>query len=135
MPVYDFESPDGKVISVLVPLNAADAERASQTVDGVVYKRVYSAPLAAKDTLRKGGSNEDFKRVTEGKNLKVGEMWEISKEMSKDRADRNGGHDPVKEQYYRDYAKKTGGPHADVKAREAAEKRRKLMNEMGIKVD
>lgn len=135
MPVFEFQHEEsGEIISVLVAISEPDEARHKQIVDGKTYKRLYSAPIAAKDTLVKDATNQDFKRVTQGKNLTVGQMWEISKEMSEQRQDKNGGIDPVKEQFYKDYEKKTGGKHIDIKKREAIEKAKKKMEEMGIKV-
>jgi hypothetical protein len=132
MPSYDFASTDGDIISVYVPLDAAPSERQIQTVDGKLYKRVWSAPAAAHDTRPGSASKEDFNRITQSKNLKVSDMWEISKEMSQARADKNGGHDPVRERYYERYAKDIGKPHKDVIKRET---RAKLLKECGIRIE
>ena len=134
MPVYEFAAEDGKVISVLVRLDEPDSARAQQTVDGKVYKRVYSAPLASHDSIPKDGSRKEFWAATTAKNIKVGDMWELSKEMSEKRAAKNGGVDPVKAQFYKDYEKRMGSKHADVLKQEAREKHRKSMAEFGIKV-
>ena len=140
MPALDFQAEDGHIITVLVGVNEpSEARHVQRVVDpttGIekVYKRVYSAPLAAKDMLQKDATKEDFKRVTEGKNMTVGEMWEISREMSEQRASKNAGHDPVKENFYKEYEKKTGGKHIDVKKRDAMEKAQKTLENMGIRV-
>lgn len=142
MPCFDFiHEKSGHVISVLVTLSEPIKSFHEQIVTNEetgeirVYKRVYAAPLAAKDTKRKQGSKDDYKRVTGDKKLTVGEMWEISKEMSQERADKNGGTDPVNEQFYKDYEKKMGGKHIDVKKREAMEKAKKVFEANGIRVD
>lgn len=134
MPVYNFASAEGKEISVLVTLAEPDSARHAQVVDGVTYKRVYSAPLAAVDTQKGSLSQEDFNRVTQNKNLKVGDFWNISQEMSQDRADRNGGYDPVKEKMYERHLKEYGKPHKDVIDRNVREKTAKVMAHMGIKI-
>lgn len=134
MPVYSFASEEGKEISVLVRLDEPNEARQVQIVDGVTYKRVYSAPRAAVDTQKGSLSQEDFNRVTQNKNLKVGDFWEISKEMSQDRADKNGGYDPVKEKFYERHLKEYGKPHKDVIDRNVREKTAKVMEHMGIKI-
>lgn len=135
MPVYEFvHPPTGEVISVFVKLDEPASARAQQAVSGKLYKRVYSAPQASKDTRQGDGTLHDYRRTTGEKNLTVAEGWEISKEASAKRAELYGGVDPVKEQYYKDYERKTGGKHLDVKNREMKERGKKLAEEWGIKV-
>lgn len=130
MPVLDFESEDGKIISVLVRITEPDEARHVQIVDGVTYKRVYAAPTAIKDTKHGDATKEDFGRMTEGKNMTVGQMQDLAKELSEERAAKNGGIDPVKEKYYKDYEKKIGQKHSDVKLREA----RARLAKFGVKI-
>jgi hypothetical protein len=119
-----------------VLLTAPDSERAAQTVDGVVYKRVYSAPLAAKDIRAGDATQSDFDRMVSGKKgLTVGDAWDTARDLSEKRKAKNGGVDPTQEAFYRDYEKKTGGKHMDVKKREAMEKAKKVMKDMGIRVE
>lgn len=134
MPVYSFVSDSGKEISVLVTLSEPDSARHAQVVDGVTYKRVYSAPLAAVDTQKGSLAQQDFNRVTQNKNLKVGDMWSIAQEMSQDRADKNGGYDPVREKMYEKHLKEYGKPHKDVIDRNVKEKTAKVMAAMGITI-
>ena len=52
--------------------------------------------------------------TTGGQKGTLGDMMDRSAEMSQKRADECGGVDPVKESYYKDYAKKRKGtPHPD----------------------
>ncbi len=135
MPVYDFHhSPTNETISVFVKLDEPASARAQQVVGGKLYKRVYSAPQASKDTRPGDGTLHDYRRTTGEKNLTVAESWEMSKEASQKRAELHGGVDPVREDYYRDYERKTGGKHLDVKNREMRERGKKLAEEWGIKV-
>ncbi len=135
MPVYDFADPaTGKVISVLVRLDETNEARQTQVQDGVTYKRVYSAPAAAHDTIKGSATQQDFHRCADGKNLKVGDLWDMSREMSQDRADRNGGYDPVREKLYEKHQKEFGKPHQDVIERNVKEKTAKVMAAMGIKI-
>jgi hypothetical protein len=39
----------------------------------------------------------------------IGDLWDRSAELSAKRADKNGGIDPVKEQYFKDYSEKRNG--------------------------
>lgn len=136
MPVYDFQHEEsGQIIAVLVRLDEPDTARQEQTVDGKVYKRVYSASQISKDTKVGDATLNDFTKITTDKNLSVGTMWDISKEMSAKRAEKNGGIDPVQQKFYDDYKKKMGGEHENVKKARAAEKRKKLMEEMGVRIE
>jgi len=136
MPAYDFYNEEfGETISVYLPLSATDKERAEQIVDGKIYKRVFEAPFAAIDSIVKDCSLEEFKRVTNKPNMKVGDMWKISAEMSAQRADKNGGYDEKREKFYKDYEKKTGGKHSVVKAREAKAENEKILREFGIRIE
>ncbi len=58
----------------------------------------------------------------------------MSKEMSQDRADRNGGLDPVREKSYEEHEKKFGKPHEDVIKRRVEAKTSSIMKTMGIKI-
>lgn len=138
MPTYSFTHEEsGDTVEIYVPLTASDEARRQQVgPDGRVYKRVWAAPLAGRDMRRGDGTKGDFMRTTDGKNLKVGDMWEISKEMSQDRQQRHGGLDPVKEQYYARHERETGAKHQDVAKRERIEafNRRQRLNDTGIRI-
>lgn len=127
MPVYSFAADDGTTISVLVPLTAPDKERHEQVgEDGRVYKRVYAAPLTSVNSRKGDLSKEDFRRMTENKNLKQGELWSLSAEMSREREEKLGS-DPVKAKFYRDYERECGVKHTQqIKEEKAREAQRKL---------
>lgn len=136
LPSYEFHhAPTNETISVYVGLDEPASARAQQVQGGKLYKRVYAAPLAARDTKLHDGTQTDFTRAVQDKQMTVGEAWEVSKEMSEKRAKLNGGVDPQKEQFYRDYQTKTGGRHADVIKREAKAANEKRMKEFGIRVE
>jgi hypothetical protein len=136
MPVHDYTSEDGETISVYVAASAPTTDHQTQTRDGKVYKRVYSAPLAAANTSFGDCTAEDFARKTaaEKRGLKVGDAWEISAEMS-DRRRQRDGIDLVKERYYEAYEKEHGEKHADVTRRERIERANAKLADMGIKIN
>lgn len=137
MPVHDFtDEASGETIAVYVPANASPLEHQQQERDGKVFKRVYSAPRPARDMGYGDSTAEDFARKTasDKRGLKVGDLWEISAEMSARRAQRDGV-DLVKEQYYETYEKENGEKHADVARRERLERANAKLAEMGIKVN
>jgi hypothetical protein len=58
---------------------------------------------------------------------KVGDMLDLSKEMSRERASENGGIDPVKEKYYKNYSKERNGAlHEDKKPKSFENKHIKI---------
>lgn len=129
MPLYDFEHPKtGKIQSVYFGMND---EKKFVDEKGVEWKRVWSVPNAAIDTKVDPNSVSDFIKVT-NKPGTYGELQDRAAELSEKRADKNGGQDPVKEQYYEDYSKTRHGlKHADVEKREANQRLKKL----GVKIN
>lgn len=135
MPVFDFiHEATGETISVLVRHTEPDIARHEQVVGDKIYKRVYAAPLAASNSRPNDGTQQDFDRLVTDKKMTVGDAWKVSAELSERRAAQHGGVDPVKEQFYKDYKKKTGGEHADVKKRKAVAQTQKILDDLGIKL-
>ena len=133
MPVHNFQNEKtGKIISVLVSIKEPVKNHQIQIEDGEVYKRVYDMPSMSMDVKMGDLTKEDFIRSTSSKNYTIGNMMDISKEMSEDRAKRNGGKDPVKEKMYADYEKKTGKKHFEAERRDAKEK---LKIKFGMNLD
>ncbi len=133
MPSYDFAAPDGTTFTVYLDLKQPAIAYREQVIHGQVCKRVYEVPQMAVNTAA-GTGRDDYRRKTEGKNLKVGEMQEISKEMSHERAAKEGV-DPVKERYYQTYEKDIGVKHKDVVKREKLAKAQASLKKYGVKVD
>ena len=138
MPVYDFQhARSGEIISVYVSAKAPAIERKQQKRGRKVFKRVWTAPLAAQNMGVKlgDGTKEDFSRVTTGKKgIKVGDLWEVSKEMSEKRAQRHG-KDPVQEAQYAQYEKETGEKHPDAVKRDRIAAANAKLADMGIHVN
>ena len=76
--------------------------------DGVSWTREYHSP-----ELNSTGSSDawDSKKFVEktSKGGKVGDMLDMSADLSKERASQNGGVDPLKENYYKKYSKERNG--------------------------
>lgn len=139
MPVFQFQAEDGSIIDRFVPSSAPDKKRHEQIVrkkgqPPKVYKRVYAAPLAAKDTKVNDATFKDFNRVVDGKKMTQGDTWKISKEMSQHRAEKQG-QDPVQEEYYRNHREEYGDDHAEVKRRKANEEMQRMHKEWGVRID
>jgi len=137
MPVHEFyNESNGKSIEIYVPINAPSENHQTQVVEGQIYKRIYSAPLASVDTVSKDGTKEDFRRLTTNKKgLTIGQMWEMSAEMSQHRADKNGGVDNVKESFYKNYEREVGKAHPEVERKRKLEAANAHLKSMGIKID
>lgn len=82
--------------------------------DGLEWKRVFTIPNASIDSQIDPYSSKEFVQKTENKKGTIGDMMDYSKEMSEVRSEKNGGIDPVKEKYFKDYsAKRNGEKHFD----------------------
>ena len=75
-------------------------------IEGVTYGRVYTVPQASIDTKIDPYSQKDFKEKAKGST--VGDLWDQSKELSLKREEKEG-RDPVKTQFFKDYASKGKG--------------------------
>ena len=137
MPIHQFvHEATGQTVDVFVSINADQKDHQIQVVDGKEFKRVYAAPLAAVDSRPGDATKEDFTRLTTNKKgLTVGQMWEMSAEMSHHRAAKNGGHDQVKESFYKNYEKEFGKPHPEADKRQRLAAANARLKEMGIRVD
>ena len=103
MPEYIYKNPGtGKQITVWQSIH----EEHVYEIDGVTYDRVYTIPQASIDTRIDPYSEKEFREKAKVKN--VGDMWDRSKELSGIRSAKEG-KDPIKEKYFKDYAKKTKG--------------------------
>jgi hypothetical protein len=77
--------------------------------DGLEWKRVWTPANFSIDGTINPWSEKQFKETAESKNYTLGEMWDRSAEMSAARAEKEGGVDPVKKQWEKDYSKKRKG--------------------------
>lgn len=123
MPLYQFRSEDGEVLSITMDTKQPLEAYHFQKVDGKVYKRVYTVPNMSVDS-RPGLSESEFRRATSSKNMKVGEMQALSREMHEKRTEKEG-RDEVKEKWYDQYEKNIGKKHDNVVRRETQAQRRK----------
>lgn len=75
-------------------------------------------------------SQDDFRKATD-KKMTMGEMWDLSKELSEKRASKDG-IDSVKEKNLKDYERRNGVKHQEQIAREKREKAKKNMEKLGF---
>lgn len=106
MPIYTFKHPKGEYyVDIIQGMNDVH-----EYIDkkGVKYERVFHKPNASIDSNIDPFSKKDFVNKTNKKGLKVGDLWDISGEMSEKRKQK-AGKDEVKEKAINDYKKKCKG--------------------------
>ena len=141
MPLYDFQSPDGEIISLLLDTKQTAEAYRVQVQNGKTYKRVYHVPNVAFNSQPRDATSNDYRRLTENKNLTLDEMAKVSKDLSDKRAARDG-RDEVKENYHKRYEKDMGQKHSDVIKKETAaakqkrlEKSKQKLKKFGVTVE
>lgn len=111
MPEYSFKHPKTKEIKTLIQKMSDKHEFVDD--NGVRWERVFEVPNASIDTEIDPFSLQDFKEKTNNKRGNVGNLWDLSKELSEKRI-KLSGKDKVKEKTIQDYRKKCKGkrhPH------------------------
>ena len=107
MPIYIYKHPETEEYVEVVQTMVED--HVYFDANGLEWKRVFTTPNMSIDSQIDPHSSKQFIEKTAAKKGTLGEMMDYSKEMSQMRAESNGGIDPVKEKYYKDYADKRGG--------------------------
>ena len=107
MPLYTYENPDSGEVKEVV--QAMLDKHVYFDAIGQQWNRVFSSPRAAVDTKVNPFSQKDFLRHT-NKNMTVGQIMDVSAEMSDKRANK-AGVDPVKKGVFDRYKNSTGKEH------------------------
>ena len=105
MPIYVYKHPDEEEFREV--LQGMNDEHVYEEED-VEWKRVFLSPNASIDNSIDPFNNQQFIDATYKKNGTVGNMMDLSAELSSKRAEKAGGIDPVKEKFYSNYAKERG---------------------------
>ena len=114
MPIYLFKHPDEeKYEEVFFHMDQIK----ELIIDGVKWERIYHSPNLNTEASINPWDNNDFVNKTKNKKGTLGDMMDASAELSAKRAEQNGGVDPIKQKYFKDYAKKRNGTkhHLDKK--------------------
>lgn len=118
MAVYSFKNQDtGEIREVYIPItgdvSTYNGEDGSETG---IWKRTFENynVYTAIDTKIDPFSQKSFSTAT-NKKMTIGEMMDLSEEMSRERAAKNDGVDPVKENFYAEYKKRNGVEHPEKK--------------------
>ena len=112
MAIYIYKHPDQeKYIEEVQGMNDKHVYFDS---DGLEWKRIFTIPNASIDSQIDPHSSKDFVNKTANKKGSMGDIMDYSKDLSHQRAEKNGGIDPIKENYYKDYSsKRNGAKHMD----------------------
>jgi hypothetical protein len=107
MPLYTFLHPvNGKTIDVFFHMND---EKKYIDENGVEWQREYHSPELNATGSTDAWNSKQFVEKT-GRNAgKLGDMLDMSADLSKERASQNNGVDPLKEKYYKRYSKERNG--------------------------
>lgn len=111
MPLYSFSHPEtGEIKDVVFSMNE---QKKYIDEKGVEWVREYIPfELNANGTVDPWDS-KSFVSAT-NKEGKLGDLLDRSSDLSKERASQNGGLDPIKEKYYKNYSKnRKGALHPD----------------------
>ena len=105
MPRYLYQHPEsGEVVELIQTMS----EKHEFEKDGVKWNRLFTPPQMNFDVRVDPYSPKDFNRVTEKKGT-IGDLWDRSAELSHDRASKNGGIDPIKQEFFKKYSDERGG--------------------------
>ena len=108
MPIYVFQHPNNENLTKDVFFHMND-EKSYCDEDGVEWKRVFLGSQLSCDADIDPWDNADFVNKTANKKGTLGDIMDKSAELSNQRAKENGGVDPVKQKYYKNYSNQRGG--------------------------
>lgn len=106
MPVYLYQNPkDGTIKEIVQSIN----DTHEYIEDGIKWHRVFTVPQLGIDSkLDASLSEKDFVEKTKNKKGKIGDLWDMSRELSEKRK-KIYGKDPIKEKYDKDWSEKRKG--------------------------
>lgn len=106
MPIYIYQHPErDQYIEVLQGMNE---DHVYFDESGLEWKRVFTTPNMAMDLETDPFSQTQFLDKTQNAGT-MGDLWDRSAEMSAKRAEKSGGVDPYRKDYFKKYSKERGG--------------------------
>lgn len=106
MPIYVYKHPErDEYREVFQGMN----DEHTYEEDGVEWSRVFLAPNASIDSAIDPFNSQHYMDATHNKKGTIGDMMDLSAELSAKRAEKSGGLDPVKEKFYDNYKKERKG--------------------------
>ena len=115
MPIYVYKHPEREEYREVVQ-GMNDEHVYSE--GGVEWQRVFLSPNASVSTSIDPFNRQQYIDATYQKKGTVGDMMDLSAELSAKRAEKTGGKDPIKEKFYDNYAKERGGAEHPQRIRE-----------------
>ena len=120
MPIYTFQHPkSGKVVEVIQRMSEPHVYVDAKNVTWI---RIFSNPQVAFNTILSATDSKTFVEKTRGKNYSLGQMWDLSAELS---AKREGasGVDEIRVKAESTYKNRTqqDHPHSKKKSRKRFE--------------
>lgn len=106
MPIYVYQNP--KTNDYIEVIQGMNEDHKYIDDSGLEWKRVFIAPNMAMDLDANPFDQQAFIDKTSNAGT-MGDLWDRSKEMSDKRASQNGGEDPYKKKYFKDYSSKRKG--------------------------
>lgn len=107
MPMYIFENPKTKEeMEIFFHMND---EKKYVDDDGLEWKRVFISSQLNTEGSIDPWDNNSFVNSTANMKGTVGDMLDKSAELSSMRAEKNGGVDPLKKKYFKNYSKERNG--------------------------
>ena len=112
MPIYTYEHPEtGETVDIVQTMSE---EHSYTDENGLKWKRVFQVPMASSDSQIDANDPKAFVEATRNKKGTVGDMMDMSRELSEKRASKHGGTDPVKDKFFKEYSeKRKGAKHPD----------------------
>lgn len=130
MPIYIFQNKNtSEFVEVVQNINDTH-EYFGKSGTEKYWKRVFTSPNISSDGFSSNidpFSEKEFKDYTRSKSGKLGDLMDLSSEMSEKRKDKLG-IDPVKQKFFDDYSKKRNGK------RHILENKDKTISKNGINV-
>lgn len=105
--IYIFQHPQTKEYTEIS--QGMNEEHVFIDEDGVEWNRVFTSPELSTSKICDPWDKNSFINTTGGQQGSLGDLLDRSAEMSEARADQNGGVDPVKQKYFKNYSKQRGG--------------------------
>lgn len=134
MPLYLFENTKtNEIHEVVYHMNETkDYRGPNGNAAPGTWRRVWTKPQMAVDAIAIDPySASDYVKATNKKGT-IGDLYDRSSELSKKRADREGGYDPVQEKFFENYSKRRKGKKHPAQARRDSLKK---LKEKGITVE
>ena len=130
MPLYTYQNQKtGEKRDVIQTMKEDHIYFGEKSDEPAEWKRLYepcSFSMSSSAKIADPFKKSSFIKATDNKKMTLGDMWDLSGEMSEQRAELAGGEDPVQRKHFDDYKEKNGTKHNDDKP--------KSIEEDGIKI-